>query len=241
MNYFNYEFLDNKYTKWYIKIVENALLRTQTYNAYVEKHHIIPRSFGGIDGPSNLVTLFAREHYIVHLLLPKMVNGNNKYKMQVALWNMMAKSKNRYIPNNKQYETIKENMAIALSVLHKGKESKLKGRPNNKIPWNKGLSGISRLYSEEGIKKLKSPKSEETKKKISQSLKKYNVQRKKIGNAAPRIRFILKNIITDEIVETTNITKWCQEKGFNSSWLYRNKSSWKIVEKYNIKDGSKIL
>jgi len=238
INYFNFNFLNNKYTKWYITIIQNALARDEV-TSYTEIHHIIPRSFGGSNDKSNLVKLLAREHYIVHLLLPKMVAGQHKHKMQVALWNMMIKSKDRYIPHNKQYEIIKKNMAIALSVLHKGKESKLKGRPNNKIPWNKGLTGVPRHYTEEGMKKLRAPKSDETRKRISQSIK--NRKTKKGYTPAPKMKFILKNIITNEIAETTNITKWCKETGFNSSWLYRDKSNWKIIEKYKLKDGSKIL
>lgn len=238
INYFNFNFLNNKYTKWYITIIQNALARDEV-TSYTEIHHIIPRSFGGSNDKSNLIKLLVREHYVVHLLLPKMVSGQHKYKMQVALWNMMIKSDKRHMPNNKQYELIKENMASALSKLNKGKPSKLKGIPSGKIPWNKGLVGLRYHYSEEAKEKLKAPKNKETRERISQSIKNHKI--KKGYTPVPKMKFILKNIITKEIAETTNITKWCKENGFNSSWLYRDKSNWKIIEKYKLKDGSKIL
>ena len=36
---------------------------------YVEKHHILPRSMGGTNAPSNLVIFTAREHFLAHWLL----------------------------------------------------------------------------------------------------------------------------------------------------------------------------
>jgi hypothetical protein len=38
---------------------------------YTENHHILPRSLGGSDDKSNLVSLTGREHWIAHLLLHK--------------------------------------------------------------------------------------------------------------------------------------------------------------------------
>ena len=68
-------FLNNKYTKWYFNIIEKANKenRSKYKGVYYEEHHIIPRSLAGTDEYSNLVLLTAREHYICHLLLVKMV------------------------------------------------------------------------------------------------------------------------------------------------------------------------
>ena len=55
-----------------------------------EQHHIIPRSFRGLNNDDNLVELTLREHYIAHLLLYKieLANGNIDCadKMACALW-----------------------------------------------------------------------------------------------------------------------------------------------------------
>jgi hypothetical protein len=54
------KFVESKYSKWYSNLIHK------------EKHHIIPRSFGGDNIKSNVVQLTAREHYIAHALLWKM-------------------------------------------------------------------------------------------------------------------------------------------------------------------------
>lgn len=62
----------SKYSKWYDQLIEKAQSRVLPDDVYVEKHHIIPRSFGGSNSKENIVKLTAREHYIAHGLLWKM-------------------------------------------------------------------------------------------------------------------------------------------------------------------------
>lgn len=50
-------------------------------SAYVEKHHIIPRSLGGSDDESNIIALSPRDHFFAHRLLAKIHGG----KMWAAL------------------------------------------------------------------------------------------------------------------------------------------------------------
>lgn len=94
-------FIDNKYTTWYNSIINRA--QNRDISGYVEKHHIIPKSFGGSNKKENLVRLTAREHYICHLLLTKMVSGKYKAKMIFAL--SLIKSKVKH--NSKLYESLK--------------------------------------------------------------------------------------------------------------------------------------
>jgi len=102
--------LNNKYTRWYFNIIENAMSRgwtKKTATLYVESHHIIPKSICKND---DTVFLTAREHFICHLLLPKMLEGENKYKMLAALIGMKRRSKrtqHRYI-NSKLYDLAKK-------------------------------------------------------------------------------------------------------------------------------------
>jgi len=64
------------YKRIYEELIGKAKCRKKPAG-YVEKHHIIPKWQGGSNGPSNLVWLTAREHYIAHLLLAKWEGGRH--------------------------------------------------------------------------------------------------------------------------------------------------------------------
>lgn len=116
-------FLDNKYTKWYYKIINAAL--TRSIHGYSERHHIIPRSLGGTNDLNNLVRLTAREHFICHRLLVRMTSDLNRSKMAFAAFRMTQRSKfhaqSHYI-TSKTYEYIRRDFSIACSVTRKGKK-----------------------------------------------------------------------------------------------------------------------
>lgn len=103
-------FESNKYSVWYFNIINKAKTRNWTKknsNIYTEKHHIIPKSFGGSEDRSNLVLLTAKEHYICHLLLIRFTSGNFKSKMLFALKcmkNRSNKDMHRYSGNSILYE-----------------------------------------------------------------------------------------------------------------------------------------
>lgn len=106
-------FIDNKYTAWYNRIVNNAKSRL-VLDGYTETHHIIPRSLGGDDKKENLVKLSAKEHFVCHRLLPKMTSGTDKRKMVFAQNMMLVKTnkQRRIIVNSNTYRIIKEEFAI---------------------------------------------------------------------------------------------------------------------------------
>lgn len=117
-------FINNKYTMWYNLLINNA--KNRKIDGYTEKHHIIPSSLGGTNDADNLVTLTPREHFVCHLLLTKMVDGENKKKMSYALW-LMSNLKNhlqsdRYFPTSTAYENIKKIHSEILSKMTKGKK-----------------------------------------------------------------------------------------------------------------------
>lgn len=101
----DYEFLNNKYKQWYFNIVKKALQqsRSKRDGIYYENHHIIPKSLGGTNNKDNLVLVTAREHFILHMLLIKMVDVKHKYKMVHAIIRFCAK-----INNSRQYENIRK-------------------------------------------------------------------------------------------------------------------------------------
>ena len=158
-------FIENKYTKWYFQIIEKA--RQTTYSGYTETHHIIPKSLGGSNSFDNLIKLSAREHFVCHLLLTKMVAADKKAKMFYSL--SMMKTANQYHRrdfkiNSKIFETIKINLSKAMKEkwtdeLRAKKSKEMTGKNNH---------FYGKTHSKDTIEKLKNKHvSENTKKLIS--------------------------------------------------------------------------
>jgi len=119
-------FSDNKYTRWYYNIINSALveLRSKGKGVYYERHHILPESLfpeykNLTVHPWNCVLLTAREHFIFHLLLPKMVSKNSSYriKMEYALiaFNRSSSNQLRQL-NSRNYSRIK--LAYSITKQH---------------------------------------------------------------------------------------------------------------------------
>ena len=187
-------YLQNKYTKWYNNIIVTAQSRVLPREIYTESHHIIPRSLGGSDDLSNLVELTAREHRLVHILLPRMtIDPLHTKSMWYAAWMILrTKNKNqiRTISKGKAYELVKIKIAEFTSELHKGKivseetkqkiSAKTKGRasPNKGKPMSKeqkqklSIAHKGKDIAPETVAKILEKRknyrhSEETKQKIS--------------------------------------------------------------------------
>lgn len=184
-------FLTNKYSKYYFNIVAKAKARTLATCTYVEKHHIIPRSFGGTNDSTNIVRLTAREHLVCHRLLIRMTSGVQKSKMAFAAWRMVFSSNKhkRVKVTTRVYESIKLEMSKAASERSKAyrhsDESKQKiarsltGKTRN-VTWGDKISKanagkkrgpaspeavLANSLSHEGLSN--SPMSESAKKKLS--------------------------------------------------------------------------
>lgn len=127
-------FILNKYSKCYFRIIEVAKSRTLASSVYVEKHHIIPKSCGGSNDKPNIVKLTPREHFICHLLLPKMLSGTYHHKMVHALWRMCNSLKSDYKVTSKTYSVTKQAHASILSTVGLAGQFK-KGHK----PWNYGI------------------------------------------------------------------------------------------------------
>ena len=108
-------FIENKYKVWHDKIIARANKRT--LEGYKEVHHIIPKSCGGSNDKDNIVNLTAREHYIIHLLLPYCTSGNAKHKMLNAFIFMTSKSrfcKRDYKIHSRVYQKLRSEFAASL-------------------------------------------------------------------------------------------------------------------------------
>jgi hypothetical protein len=124
-------FKQGKYYTWYFAIIDYAQRqdRQKGDGGVYERHHVIPKSLGGSNDKRNLVLLTPREHYICHLLLPKMcIDQRHIYKMTYAFFSM-AKSElhpNRYSSRLYQIhrKAMIENVSGEKSVHWKKRKSK---------------------------------------------------------------------------------------------------------------------
>jgi hypothetical protein len=166
-------YLNNKYTKWYFNIIDNAKSRIIDEKEYFEKHHIVPKSIGGSNSQDNLVNLLPKEHFICHLLLTKMLNGINKRKMWYASYMMVVgiNRVNRYKPTSRSYQIVRNNMIMA-SKERPGTNTGKVMSAEQKRKISDSLKGKNtQPKSEEHKQKMRKPKSEEHKKKLSESRK----------------------------------------------------------------------
>lgn len=160
----SFAFLDNKYKKWYYQIISKA--KTRIFADYYETHHIIPKCLGGTNYIENLVKLTAREHFICHWLLTKMVTGEARHKMLAALIRMSVQknsNQQRIKPNGRLYEKIRSTWAKEHSKWLTGRFA---GEKNPNFG-NKMSEEVKNIIREKKIGKKLGPMSEEQKKKIS--------------------------------------------------------------------------
>ena len=131
-------FNDSKYTRWYNQLIEQAKVRVLPRDVYAEKHHIIPQSLGGSNNIENLVRLTAREHFICHWLLTKMVvETKQKYQMWNAFSCMLYRERpgqERYKVSSKIFENIKISGSKIKSEKFKGENNPMFGRRGELCP-----------------------------------------------------------------------------------------------------------
>lgn len=112
------------YEKHYKALISNA--KSRTIDGYVERHHIIPKCFGGSNDPDNIVKLTAREHFIAHILLYKMqTNTRKRHQMLKAC--IMFKTRDGLVNNSRLYETVKIKSGIMQSLFYSGKNHPMYG------------------------------------------------------------------------------------------------------------------
>jgi hypothetical protein len=165
-------FNDTKYTKWYYHIVEVA--RDRICDGYTENHHIIPKSLGGSNRKENIVSLTAKEHFICHWLLTKMVTETkHKYQMWNAFSCMLYRNNDhqeRYKINSRTFNSIKEQGAKIKSIMWSGENNPMYGIRGESSP------NFGKKQTPEHIEKLRQSRigrirSEESKRKQSKSIK----------------------------------------------------------------------
>lgn len=179
-------FTDNKYTTWYFNIVSRARARDTENLGYTEKHHVIPVSLGGTD---DIVILTAREHYICHRLLIRMVKTPKAKKSMGWALHMMLHQANpyhdRYFPNSKVFERLRVEWNLAIKSapyvrtaehqanINAANTKRLKGKKLSAETRAKmSASHLGRTSPRKGVKE-----SEETKRKKSETMKRKHAEK----------------------------------------------------------------
>jgi hypothetical protein len=164
-----------KYSSWYELLIERAMARIPIEGHYYERHHIIPKSFGGSNESSNLVKLTAREHYVAHALLWKM-KFSKKYhvKMVHALRMMMSgsyiTSYKSYKANSRLYQTVREEFSEIQSKRMSGEGNPFFGKKHPQEVMDK-IMATKKATGKMGGGRDGAVLSEETRKKISEKNK----------------------------------------------------------------------
>lgn len=172
------------YKKHYDQLITTRRARL-SHEGYREIHHVIPKSMGGCDDISNLVSLTAREHFIAHWLLWRI--HRNKQTAFAFFCMQKWKKKNAKMFSSIAYQEAREAMSREASIIM-SKQTHWKGRKQ------------TAEHIENRVKKLRNRSrnlSKETCEKISQSMKKYRSEnplifsdehREKLSQAAKKLK-----------------------------------------------------
>ena len=203
----------------YKLIYENLINRAKDrkLDIYTESHHIIPRCMNGDNCAQNLVDLTPEEHHTAHLLLVK-IYPDHIGLIKAAV--MMSLNLNGNRPKNKLYGWLRRKHSESTS----GENNVHYGKPRSDEV--KAKISASNKGKSRGKGRINGPLKEETRQKISHSLKgrptphmvgnnnpmhRQNVKEKALASRKGKLRvqkrdsliFIFQNIITDEVFEGT--------------------------------------
>jgi len=157
------------YLTRYSKFINSCKLRT--YIGYTENHHILPKSMGGSNEPSNIIKLSAREHFIAHWMLWKAYQNK---EMTFAFWSMKMspKGKRTFKLTSKTYSILKEQHSKLQSERIKTYNPMFNQTIKDKLRKSKtGKKASEETKLKMSIKRKGIEKSEETKLKMSLSSK----------------------------------------------------------------------
>lgn len=168
---------DARALKRYASLIESV---TPDPIGYTEKHHILPKSMGGSDNKSNIVSLSARQHFVAHLLLWKAYRTKG---MALAYKTMSHRFGIRI--NSRHYEAVRREASLVSD------ETKKK--------LSKAFTGRKRApFTEETKRRMSEARigmkfSEETRSKMSQSAKLRTKNRKHTEETRSRMSEIARD------------------------------------------------
>ena len=206
-------FLDNKYSKIYFDLIAKRKLLLP--DGYTENHNIIPVSLGVSNANDNQVRLTAREHFIAHLLLIKMVSGKNRYKMANAVMFFKGnQNKKDHYMNARLYESAKK----LVSESRRGKKLSPAHLEKLRIA-NAGTKHPPRSEewkSKQRLSHLGKKDSPET------TLKKIAAH---TGANNPRAKLWTLETNTGQVITISALKTWCREQNISFNRLCNTRKS----------------
>jgi hypothetical protein len=156
------------YNKIHNQIIERAISknRKRGRDCYYEEHHIKPKCMGGTNKKDNLVLLTAREHFIVHKILP-IIYPQYRKQLSLALHRMTFsttdKMERNYRIGAREFESLRKEIGESLS----GDNNPFAGRQHTvETKESIGIKAKKRLSKPENHPLYGKPCSEERKEKI---------------------------------------------------------------------------
>jgi hypothetical protein len=157
------------YETRYFKFIESRSVRSgpEKYERGYERHHIIPRCFGGHNSLENFIKLTPREHYIAHMLLWKAYGSR-----ELAYAFRMMANRNGVSIGGKQYETLRLSLSHSEETKEKIRQAHLGVKQSEEHIQHVLDSRAGYKHSEKTKQKISlasagKSKSEETKKRMS--------------------------------------------------------------------------
>ena len=106
------------YIDRYLSFIDKC--RLKTFNGRTEKHHILPKSFGGNDH-NNVIRISPRHHYIAHLLLSKATGSPKMIKaLHKMAYSRTGDVERNYKITSRVYEYLRHEHAKVVSGYSKG-------------------------------------------------------------------------------------------------------------------------
>lgn len=134
----------------FINNILNTRGRFACGEEYHERHHIIPKCMGGTNDETNLIDLFAKEHFIAHKLL---MEENPENDSLIFAWCCMAFAKNDY---ERRHQLSPEEYEEARKILSETLQDKLVGE-NNPMWGKKHSDETKKIISEKIKERMKIP------------------------------------------------------------------------------------
>lgn len=211
------EIKESKYEKIYKDFIEDR--RNKEVIGYGERHHIVPRSLGGLDTDDNIVFLSLRDHYFAHKLLVKIHRGENKAKMLKALW-FMSTTRKLSLPSRKWEECKRAHIELGKNRID-SEETKAKISAARKEYWkNADIESIKAEWKANGRNendsKGVSKYIEENRDEFQRRMLKINTDQEKIKKTAAKHRGMKRSVETRTKQSLTNKGKFhfhCPETG----------------------------